>query len=80
MDLVASKLAIVSLLVQIMKAVRSFYDVQRNAEDIPQEILSVLIILEEAQDLTELYAKAGQGITKMEYMDKKFAVLLILLF
>lgn len=80
MDLVASRLAVVSVLVQVMKAARSFYDVRRNAQHIPEEILSVLIILEEAQDLTELYDKAEQGIPKIEYMDKKFAVLLILLF
>jgi len=79
MDLIASRLDVTTVLVQVMKVARGLYDIHRNGQEIPEEILSVLIMLEDAQDLAGLCAKVWQVIPKMEYVDKKFAVLSILL-
>jgi hypothetical protein len=78
MDPVSCSLAVVSILAQVMNAARSICDIQENAREVPEEMLSILVILEDARGWAELYTAAGQIIPRMESMDKKSAVLLIL--
>ncbi len=74
MDPVAGSLALVSALAQVMKVARRLYDIYRHVREVPQEILSVLIILEDARGWAELYAAVGQSIPRLESMDEECVV------
>jgi hypothetical protein len=78
MDPVSCSLAVVSVLAQVMNAARSICDIHKHAREVPEDLLSILEILEDVAGWAELYAAAGQIIPRIETIDKKSAVLLIL--
>ena len=78
MDPVSCSLAVVSVLAQVMNVARSICDIHKHVQEVPEDMLSILVILEDVRGWAELYTAAGQIIPRMESIDKKSAVLLIL--